>query len=73
LPTWPRRRRLLIDTDLLIDVERAPGAALVTYEVTARRPGDERPCRGQLTSVFRAPDGDGGGWRLAFHQQTRLP
>jgi uncharacterized protein (TIGR02246 family) len=46
-------------------------AALITYEVTASRPGDERPYHAQLTSVYVATaDGD---WRLALHQQTPLP
>jgi ketosteroid isomerase-like protein len=46
-------------------------AALITYEVTASRPGDERPYHAQLTSVYVA-SGD-GDWQLAFHQQTPLP
>jgi ketosteroid isomerase-like protein len=49
-------------------------SALVTYEVTARRPGDQQPYRAQLTSVYvAADDHDDGEWRLAFHQQTPLP
>ena len=48
-------------------------SALVTYEATARRPGDERAFRGQLTSGYRAAEGADGAWRLAFHRQTPLP
>jgi ketosteroid isomerase-like protein len=47
--------------------------ALVTYEVSASRPGDERPYHAQLTSVYVAVHhSDDEEWRLAFHQQTPL-
>jgi NADPH:quinone reductase-like Zn-dependent oxidoreductase len=53
---------------------RSDARSLVTYEVTATRPGDVRPYHAHLTSVYVAADGGHDGeWRLAFHQQTPVP
>lgn len=54
-------------------VPLGPQATLVTYEVSARRPGDELPYRAQLTSVYVCADGSPDRWQLAFHQQTPTP
>lgn len=55
-------------------VPLGPAARLVTYEVSATRPGDQGPYRAHLTSVYVAEEGTTSErWRLAFHQQTPVP
>ena len=55
-------------------VPLGPQARLVTYEVSATRPGDQGPYRARLTSVYVATEGTTSEqWRLAFHQQTPMP
>lgn len=47
-------------------VELGPDSGIVVYSVRAQRPGEE-PYSAVISSTFVR---DGGGWMLAFHQQT---
>ena len=69
MPPWSEYR--LIQERVL---HLGADTAIITYEVSARRPGDEQPYHAQLTSVYvAAAERDDGEWRLALHQQTPLP
>ena len=60
-------------SDLRIELrgclEPADGVAMLTYEARARRASGE-PYRALASSAYVRR---GGGWKLAFHQQTPLP
>jgi hypothetical protein len=49
-------------------LELSDNAAVVTYKATASRP-DGKPYVARASSTYVR---DGGGWKLAFHQQTPL-
>jgi hypothetical protein len=44
-------------------------SGIVVYEVVARRPREEPYCAVASTTFVR----DGGGWHVAFHQQSPKP
>jgi hypothetical protein len=44
-------------------------SGIVVYEVVARRRGQEPYCAVASTTFLR----DGGGWQVAFHQQSPKP
>ena len=48
-------------------VRLTPDSAVLTYLATATREGDIHPYIARISSVYVER---GGGWKLAFHQQT---
>lgn len=63
----PRWSQVALEEHRLLEL--SGGAAVVTYKATAMRPDGGKPYVARASSAYVH---DGGGWKLAFHQQTPL-